>query len=133
MHGETIKITNFNVRLIYFLLTNMKEFSELNHLSSAQKNHSKSQTHVHCYLQLNYLEKRLNLLYAERKNDITRHNKQVRINIWNLWRFIDAVWSLGNQEFEFPNHDESSSSLITGNCMEFLKSWKTVPHYLKII
>jgi hypothetical protein len=72
--------TKLIVGLVYFLLTNMKEFSDLNHLSSAQKNHSKSQTPMHCCLQLNYLKKKTKvdpLLNAERKNDITRHNKQV--------------------------------------------------------
>jgi hypothetical protein len=43
-------------------------------LSSEQKNHSKSQTHVHCCLQLNYLKKKTKvdaLLEAESKKNIT--------------------------------------------------------------
>jgi hypothetical protein len=58
----------------------MKEFSDLNHLSRVQQNHSKSQTPVHCCLQLNYLGKTNvgPLLDAECKNDITRHNKHFK-------------------------------------------------------
>ena len=35
-------------------------------------------------------------------------------------QFINAVWSLANQEFPFWCHDESSTSLNKGNFMEFL-------------
>jgi len=39
----------------------MKEYSDLNHLSSLQHNHSKAQTLVHCCLQLIFLEQKQKL------------------------------------------------------------------------
>jgi len=46
-------------------------------------------------------------------------------------RFIDAVWSLENQEFLFRCHDESSTSLNKGNLMEFLNVLKIMSHFSK--
>ena len=77
----------------------MKCLSDLNQLSSAQQEHSKSQTHVPCYLQLKLFGKQQTvdlLLDAERRNDVTRRNEQFRKKKWILWRFIDAVCSSAN-------------------------------------
>ena len=75
------EIVNFIIGPVYFFLTNVKGFSDLNNLSSAQQKRSKPQTYVHCYLQLKLFGKqqRVDLLldYASR-NYVTRHKKQVK-------------------------------------------------------
>jgi hypothetical protein len=75
-------------------------FSDLNHLLRAQQKHSKSQTHVHSYLQLKLFGKQQTvglLLDAQRRNDVTRHNEQVKKSRLILCWFIDAVCYLANQ------------------------------------
>jgi len=57
----------------------MKNSSDLSHVSSAQQEHSKSQNHVHCYLQLKLFGKQQRvdlLLDAQRRNDVTRRSKK---------------------------------------------------------
>jgi hypothetical protein len=65
----------------------------------AAKN-SKSQTHVHCYLQLKLFVKQQRIdmhLNAERRNDVTMHNEQINKNTRVLRPFIDAVCCLAKQ------------------------------------
>ena len=60
---------------------NKQGFLDLNHLSSAQQKHSKSQNHVPCYLQLKLFGKQQKvylLLEAQCGNDIIKHNEQVQ-------------------------------------------------------
>jgi len=60
---------------------NKQGFSNLNNLSNAQYKHSKTQTHVSCYLQLTLFGKqqRVDLfLDAQCRNDDTTHNEQVK-------------------------------------------------------
>jgi hypothetical protein len=61
----------------------MKGFSDFDHPSSALHKHTKSQTHVHCYLQLKlYGKQSVDLLVnAEHGNDDTRNNEEVNKNI----------------------------------------------------
>ena len=97
-------------------------FLKLNHLSSAQHRHSKSQTYV--LLQLKFQQTIDLLLDAEHRNDIPTHNEQVKKNRVILGRFIVAVCYLANQEFPFRGHNESHTSLIKGKFMEFLSLLK---------
>jgi len=99
-------------------------FLELNHLFIAQHKHSESQTHVSCYLQLKFQQTVDLLLDAEHRNDIPTHNEQVKKNRVILHRFSDAVCYLVNQEFPFLGHNESPTSLIKGNFVEFLSLLK---------
>jgi len=62
----------------------MKGFSDFDHLSSALHKHTKSQTHVHCYLQLKLYGKQQSvdlLVDAEHRNDDTRNNEEVNKNV----------------------------------------------------
>jgi hypothetical protein len=63
--------TNFVVGPVYFYyVTNMKCFSDLNQLPSAQQKHSKSHIHVHCCVQLKVFGKQQTVdlhLDAERR------------------------------------------------------------------
>jgi hypothetical protein len=74
---------NFIVGPVYFFVTIMNGFSDLNHWSSAQQEHSKSQTHVYCYLQLKLFGKQQSvdlLLDAQHRNDVTRRGKKMKRN-----------------------------------------------------
>jgi hypothetical protein len=93
-----------------------------------------SQTHVHCYLQLILFGKqqRVELIFdAQRRNDVTRHNEQVKKNRWVLRRCIDALCFLAKEEFPFRARDVSSTTLNSGNFMESLNVSKI--HFLKIV
>jgi len=62
-------------------------------MSSAQRKHAKSQTHVPCYLQLKLFGKQHEVdlhLDTQRRNDVTMHNEQVKKNGIILHRFIVA-------------------------------------------
>jgi len=92
-------------------------------MSSAQYKHTKSQTHVHCYLQLKLFGKQQSVhlfLDAQHRNDVTRNNEEVNKNIWILRRVVHAVCSLANQEFPFRGRYQSSKSVNKGNLAEFL-------------
>jgi hypothetical protein len=64
--------TDLIVGPVYLLLTSVKEFSDLNHLSSVQQNQ------LSTVKSLGKTQKVDTLLDAERTHDITRHNKQVK-------------------------------------------------------
>jgi hypothetical protein len=53
--------------------------------------------------------------------------------VYILWRFIDAVCALANQEFAFRGHDESSKTLNKENIAGFLNVLKNNSAFLKII
>jgi hypothetical protein len=74
---------------------NKQSFLDLNHLSSAQQKHSRTQTHVPYYIQLKFVV------------------KQQRVDL-----LLDA--ELANQEFLFCGHDKPCTSLNKGNFMEIL-------------
>jgi hypothetical protein len=102
--------------------------------ASAQKKHSKSQIHAHCYIQLKLFikQQRIDLLLdAESRKDVTWHNEQFKKNKRILRRFIDAVCSLAKQEFLFLGHDGSPASLNNRNFMEFLNVFKNHDPLLK--
>jgi len=82
---------------MFTFLTNMKyginRASGILIMSSAQQKHSKSQTHVPCYLQLKLFGKQQKFdlhLDTQRTNDVTKHNEQVKKNGIILYRFIVA-------------------------------------------
>jgi len=69
---------NFIFGAVYFFskehdMQNTQDVLDLYHLSSEQQKHSKSQTHMPCYLALKLFGKQQNvdlLLNAERRNDV---------------------------------------------------------------
>jgi hypothetical protein len=96
-------------------------------LSSAQQKHSKSQTHVPCYLQLKLFEKQQKVylfLDAQCRNDIIKRNEQVKEKRVISCQFIYAVHSITNQKLLLWGHDEPSTSLNTGNFVEFVSVLK---------
>ena len=85
-----------------------------NHLSYVQQKHSKSQTHVQCYLPLKLfgIQRKVDLLLnTQHSNIITKHSEKVKNDII-LLQFIDAFCALANQEFPFQGHGDWSTSLI---------------------
>lgn len=91
--------------------------------------HSKSQTHVQRYLQIELFGKQQKdelLLDAQRTNDVTRPNEKVKKNRVILCRFTDAVCSLVYQDFPFRDHDECCRQRKfrgISKCID--KSWPT--------
>ena len=84
---------------------------------------------MHCYVQVKLFGKqqRIDLfLDAECRNVVTSHNKAVKENKLILHQFIDAVFYLLDQRLWFWGHDESYTSLLKGNCMEFLSGLKNL-------
>ena len=73
-----------------------------------------------CYLQLKLQQTVDLLLDAECRND----SEQVKKNRVILHWFNDAVRYLANQEFPFQDHNDSPTSLIKGNFVEFLSVLK---------
>jgi len=71
----------------------------LNNLSSVQQKHSKSQTYVHCYLQLKLLGKQQRvdlLLSTQSRKCVLRHNEQMKKIRLILHQFVDAVCYFAN-------------------------------------
>jgi hypothetical protein len=64
------------------------------------------------------------LLDAQCRNDIIKPNEKVKKKRVIVHQFIDAVRSLANQKFPFWGHDEPSTSLNTGNFVEFVSVLK---------
>jgi len=60
------------------------------------------------------------LLDPQCRNDVTKHNGQVKKNRLILRQHIDVVSYLNNQEFPFQGRDESSISFNKGDFVEFL-------------
>jgi hypothetical protein len=56
----------------------VKSFSDLSHVSRAQQEHSKSQTRVHCYLQLKLFGKQqmVDLLLDAQRKKVTKRSKK---------------------------------------------------------
>jgi hypothetical protein len=83
---------------------NEESISDLNDVTSAQRKHSESQTHMRCYLHLKLCgkpQKGVDLLDAERRTDVIRLNEQVKRNRSVERRFVDAVRYSANQELAF--------------------------------
>ena len=81
---------------------NKQGFLDLNDLSSAQQKHSKSQTLVHCYLQLKLFgKKHIEMLLGVKCRNVTRNNEQAKKKTVILHRFVDPVCSLANPELLF--------------------------------
>ena len=61
------------------------------------------------------------MLSQARREEIRRHNEQVRQTREILKLLTDAVLYLSKQELPFRGHDESRDSLNKGNCRELLE------------
>ncbi|XP_046855044.1 uncharacterized protein LOC124448071 isoform X3 [Xenia sp. Carnegie-2017] len=63
------------------------------------------------------------LMSQTRREEIQRHNEEVRQNREMLKTITEAVLYLSRQELAFRGHDESSSSMNRGNYRELLESF----------
>ena len=61
------------------------------------------------------------MISQARREEIKRHNEEVRQNREMLKTITNAVLYLGKQEMPFRGHDESSDSLNKGNYRELLE------------
>jgi hypothetical protein len=65
---------------------------------------------------------RVDVMFSQaRREEIKRHNEEVRQNREMLKTITNAVLYLGKQEMPFRGHDESSDSLNKGNYRELLE------------
>ena len=63
------------------------------------------------------------LISQARRDEIQRHNEEVRQNREILKTITEAVLYLSRQELAFRGHDESEDSLSRGNYRELLESF----------
>ncbi|XP_071535018.1 zinc finger MYM-type protein 1-like [Panulirus ornatus] len=101
---------------------NKHGFSDLNHLTTAQQKHERSQHHVQSFFNLKMFGKQRNdtLIDSQQKNEVSRHNEQVRKNREIMKRIIDVICYITKQEFPLQGYDESGNSANKGNCIELL-------------
>ena len=67
-------------------------------------------------------DQRVDVMFSQaRREEIKRHNEEVRQNREMLKTITNAVLYLGKQEMPFRGHDESSDSLNKGNYRELLE------------
>ena len=67
-------------------------------------------------------DQRVDVMFSQaRREEIKRHNEEVRQNREMLKTITNAVVYLGKQEMPFRGHDESSDSLNKGNYRELLE------------
>jgi hypothetical protein len=110
-------------------------FSHLNHFSSSQQRHSKSQNLVHRYLQLKLCRKqqRVDLFFdAQHKNDVTKPNEQVKKNsnipsvYWCCVFFSSSRTSVPRAMMSRPRLETKEISWYLSMC------WKIMAKFLKI-
>ncbi|XP_065070326.1 uncharacterized protein LOC135695262 [Rhopilema esculentum] len=98
--------------------SNMRGF-----LSDCRK-HEKAKSHFDSYKMWKTFDtgERVDVLFSRaRRDEIERHNEEVRQNRDMLKIIIEAVLYLAKQELAFRSHDESNSSLNKGNYRELLE------------
>ena len=71
------------------------------------------------------------MLSQARREEIKRHNEDVRQNREMLKTITNAVLYLGKQDMPFRGHDESSESLNKGNYRELLEYFAEVDSVLE--
>ena len=103
-------------------------FSDLNHLSTAQKKHEKCTIHITSFLKLKMFGKQRidELLDKQVLLSNSLHNEKVRKNREVLKRLILTTSYLAKQELAFRGHDESSDSLNKGKYQEFLEAVREI-------
>jgi hypothetical protein len=92
-------------------------------LSDCRK-HEKANCHMEAFKKWKTfdLTDRVDVLFSRaRREDVERHNEQVRQNREMLKTISEAVLYLGKQELAFRGHDESTESLNKGNYRELLE------------
>ena len=90
------------------------------------KKHEKLKSHLEAYKMWKTFDvsERVDVMFSRaRREEIERHNDEVRQNRGMLRTLSEAVLYLSRQELPFRGHDESSSSLNRGNYRELLESF----------
>eukprot|EP00795_Rhopilema_esculentum_P005751 gene5751-11021_t len=88
------------------------------------KKHEKAKSHLEAYKTWKTFDvaKRVDvLLWRARRQEIDRHNEEVRQNREMLKILSEATLFLGKQELSFRGHNESEGSLNKGNYLELLE------------
>ena len=92
-------------------------------LSDCRK-HEKARSHLEAYKTWKTFDvsERVYVLFSRaRREEVERHNEEVRQNRGMLKILIEAVLLLGKQELSFRGHDEKDDSLNKGNYRELLE------------
>ena len=101
-----------------------KGYGDLVHLLADSKKHERSKSHLEAYKAWRTFHEgeRVDVMFSRaRRDEVERHNEEVRQNREMLKTIIEAVLFLSKQELAFRGHDESSSSLNKGNYRELLE------------
>ena len=88
------------------------------------RNHEQSNYHLEAYKKWKTFDatERIDILFSRaRREEVQRHNEQVRQNRKTLKAISEAVLFLSKQELAFRVHDESNDSLNKGNYRELLE------------
>ena len=92
-------------------------------LSDCRK-HEPSNCHLEAYKKWKtfHATERVDIIFSRaRRQEVQRHNEQVRQNRETLKTIAEAVLFLSEQELAFRGHDESNDSLTKGNYRELLE------------
>ena len=101
-------------------------YTNLRNVLPDGKKHEKSKSHLEAYKMWKTFDvsERVDVMFSRaRREEIERHNDEVRQNRGMLRTLSEAVLYLSRQELPFRGHDESSSSLNRGNYRELLESF----------
>ena len=101
-------------------------YTNLGNVLSDGKKHEKSTAHLEAYKMWKTYDvsERVDVMFSRaRREEIERHNDEVRQNRGMLRTLSEAVLYLSRQELPFRGHDESSNSLNRGNYRELLESF----------
>ena len=99
-------------------------YSNMHSFLSDCKKHVKAKTHLEAYKTWKTFDvtERIDVVFSRaRREEVDRHNEEVRQNREMLKILIEAVLFLGKQELSFRAHDESDTSLNRGNYRELLE------------
>ena len=104
-------------------------YTNLRNVLPDGKKHEKSKSHLEAYKMWKTFDvfERVDVMFSRaRREEIERHNDEVRQNRGMPGTLSEAVLYLSRQELPFRGHDESSSSLNRGNYRELLESFAKV-------
>ena len=101
-------------------------YNDMRSLMSDGKKHEKGKSHLSAFKTWKTYGANVrvdSLLSQARRDEIQRHNEEVRQNREILKTVTEAVLYLSKQELAFRGHDESEDSLNKGNYRELLESF----------
>ena len=99
-------------------------YTNMHSLLSDSKKHEKAKSHFEAFKMWKTFDvsERVDILFSRaRREEVARHNEEVRQNRELLTTISEAVLYLAKQELSFRGHIESSDSLNKGNYRELLE------------